>query len=69
MKDVFAVLGDTPKAKQNRRKRLQGVSGGGELWKHSTLADIEGVPLTREENVTDVSPLRLSQKPVDRMVS
>ena len=46
MKDDL-LLGDTPKASK-RRKRLQGVTAAGRLWKHSTLADIEGV-VTREE--------------------
>lgn len=41
MKDDL-MLGDTPKARR-RRQRLQGASARGRLWKHSTLADIEGL--------------------------
>ena len=36
------LIGDTPKAKR-RRKRLDKLRAKGRLWKHSTLADIEGV--------------------------
>lgn len=36
------LIGDTPKAKK-RRGRLQGLTPRGRLWKHSTLADIDGV--------------------------
>lgn len=36
------LIGDTPKAKQ-RRKRVQGVKTHGRLWKHSTLTDIDGL--------------------------
>jgi hypothetical protein len=41
MKNDF-MLGDTPKAVK-RRKRMKDVTAAGRLWKHSTLADIEGV--------------------------
>jgi len=41
MKDDL-MLGDTPKARR-RRHRLQGAAARGRLWKHSTLADIEGL--------------------------
>jgi hypothetical protein len=36
------IMGDTPKAKQ-RRKRLAGLTPAGRLWKHSTLRDIDGI--------------------------
>ena len=36
------LIGDTPKAKR-RRKRLKQLTAKGRLWKHSTLADIDGV--------------------------
>ena len=36
------IIGDTPKAKQ-RRKRLVDLSPAGCLWKHSTLRDIDGI--------------------------
>ena len=36
------LVGDTPKAKA-RRGRLAGVSARGRLWKHSALADLDGV--------------------------
>lgn len=41
MKDDL-MLGDTPKARR-RRQRLKGAPARGRLWKHSTLADIEGL--------------------------
>ena len=41
MKDDM-MMGDTPKAVK-RRKRLDGANAAGRLWKHSTLADIEGL--------------------------
>ena len=36
------LIGDTPKAKK-RRGRLRDLTPRGRLWKHSTLADIDGV--------------------------
>ncbi|NBR91188.1 MAG: LysR family transcriptional regulator, partial [Rhodobacteraceae bacterium] len=41
------LIGDTPKAIK-RRRRLRGVESSGRLWKHSRLADIEGL-VTREQ--------------------
>lgn len=41
------MLGDTPKARQ-RRHRLSGAQARGRLWKHSTVADLDGV-VTAEE--------------------
>ncbi|UXU75833.1 MULTISPECIES: sulfotransferase family 2 domain-containing protein [unclassified Paracoccus (in: a-proteobacteria)] len=36
------ILSDTPKGR-NRRRRLRDAPARGRLWKHSTLADIEGL--------------------------
>lgn len=41
MKDDI-LIGDTPKARQ-RRGRLKTLDAAGRLWKHATLADIDGV--------------------------
>ena len=53
MKDDM-MLGDTPKAVKRRRK-LKGVEARGRLWKHSSLADIEGL-LSREEIAQITAP-------------
>jgi hypothetical protein len=60
------LVGDTPKGLA-RKSRLQALTPAGRLWKHSTLADIDGI----------VTPAELSQffiftmvrNPWDRMVS
>ncbi len=65
MKDDI-MLGDTPKAVK-RRKRLADVPAAGRLWKHSTLADIEGV-VTREETA-QMFTFTLVRNPWDRIVS
>lgn len=36
------LIGDTPKARR-RKRRLAGAQTRGRLWKHSTLADIDGL--------------------------
>ncbi len=65
MKDDL-MLGDTPKAVK-RRKRLSGAASAGRLWKHATLADIEGV-VTRQE-IARMFAFALVRNPWDRMVS
>lgn len=60
------LLGDTPKA-QRRRHRLKGVAAKGRLWKHSTLADIDG--LVSAEQIADSFCVTLVRNPWDRMVS
>ena len=65
MKDDI-MLGDTPKARQ-RRKRLQGVQAAGRLWKHATLADLDG--LVRPDELDDLFIFTVVRNPWDRMVS
>ena len=65
MKDDI-MLGDTPKAVK-RRKRLKDVKAAGRLWKHSTLADIDG--LITPEQMDDLFIFTLVRNPWDRMVS
>ncbi|WP_372615396.1 Type II secretory pathway, pullulanase PulA [Aquicoccus sp.] len=60
------MLGDTPKAIKRRRK-LSGVQSRGRLWKHSTLADIDG--LIEVDEIADMLCFTLVRNPWDRMVS
>ena len=65
MKDDI-LIGDTPKAKR-RRGRLEGVATTGRLWKHSTLADIDG--LVAAADLSNFLVVTLVRNPWDRLVS
>lgn len=60
------LIGDTPKARR-RRARLKGVEARGRLWKHSTLADIDG--LVSQETLSAAFVFTLVRNPWDQMVS
>lgn len=63
MKDDI-MLGDTPKASK-RRNRVKDIQTQGRLWKHSTLADIDGLVPTLD----GLFAFSLVRNPWDRMVS
>ncbi|WP_425099513.1 sulfotransferase family 2 domain-containing protein [Tropicibacter sp. S64] len=65
MKDDI-LIGDTPKA-MKRRGRLKALTAAGRLWKHSTLADIDG--LMTPEEIAAMRVVTLVRNPWDRMVS
>lgn len=65
MKDDI-LIGDTPKAKR-RRHRLYDKPAQGRLWKHSTLADING--LVSDVHMADWLVFTLVRNPWDRIVS
>ncbi len=65
MKDDL-MLGDTPKAAKRRRK-LKDAQTRGRLWKHSTLADIDG--LVTPAQLDDYFCFTLVRNPWNRMVS
>ncbi|ATG43074.1 Sulfotransferase family protein [Phaeobacter piscinae] len=60
------MLGDTPKATR-RRRRLKGVKTRGRLWKHSTLADIDG--LVPAADLRRLFAFTLVRNPFDRVLS
>ncbi|WP_425041098.1 sulfotransferase family 2 domain-containing protein [Primorskyibacter sp. S187A] len=60
------LIGDTPKA-QRRKGRLKGLETRGRLWKHATLADIEG--LVDPGELEQLFCFTLVRNPWDRLVS
>ncbi len=60
------LIGDTPKA-QKRKRRLKDIKANGRLWKHSTMADIEGA--FEHEHLAAMFKVALVRNPWDRMVS
>ena len=65
MKDDI-LIGDTPKAIR-RRNRVKALKARGRLWKHATLADIDGV--LSPADLDGMFVFTLVRNPWDRMVS
>lgn len=60
------IIGDTPKARA-RKGRLAALPARGRLWKHSTLADLDG--LLSPDDLDHLFLVTLIRNPWDRMVS
>ncbi|MFN3208406.1 MAG: sulfotransferase family 2 domain-containing protein [Roseovarius sp.] len=60
------LIGDTPKARK-RRHRIKGARTDGRLWKHSTLADIDG--LVGGAFIDGAFCFTMVRNPWDRLVS
>lgn len=60
------LIGDTPKARR-RRHRLKALKPAGRLWKHSTLADIDGI--VTPADLDRMLVFTLVRNPWDRLVS
>ncbi len=65
MKDDV-MTGDTPKARKRRRK-IDAEKARGRVWKHSTLADIDG--LYAPHDIASLFAFTLVRNPWDRLVS
>ncbi len=60
------LIGDTPKARA-RRARVKALKAAGRLWKHSTLADIDGV--LPAEAMARMFVVTIVRNPWDRVAS